>query len=429
MSEASGMKGGSLAAAAAAALLLASCMSLSEDEKFLSGLGDAVKARAVTEEGINLYQLALIKRAEYQRVGEVRRYFEVALRFDPTNRQAQAYLELVDSYRDTETKKRLREAQALLAKTKRSQEEDYALCVAASRAGQLSPQDGEVAALLRQTAGTCGTLAKLFLERGREARSQAEVQGAGAVREKLYLEAYSSFTRALAVDPRNAGARSEKDSLQASVNAILSEHLAGARQLAAKGKFAEAGKEAALVEELNRRLGRPFDDEITDLAYTLNYRWARSLLERRDYPAALARANAALAARNTEEAAALRRRIQQARLQSQSGVSYEAALAEADRLLAEGDLAGAYGRLDLLARGTKDPARLAVLEARRQKIRGQLPALYEKAVGFYREEEFGKAAELLETVVAIDVEYEQAAEYLDKARTKQKLLEQYEADG
>ena len=423
------MKGGILSVLAAAVLLAAGCTSLSEDEKFLGGLGDPVKARVVTEEGIALYQLALIKRAQYERVGEVRRYFEVALRFDPTNRQAQAYLELVDNYRDTETKKRLREAQALLKKDKRSQEEDYALCVAASRAGQLAPEDDEVAALLRQTAGTCGTLVKLYLEHGREARSQAKAGGTANAREKLYLEAYSSFNRALAVEPRNASARSEKQSLQAAVNAILTDHLAGARQLAAKGKYVEAGKESALVEDLNRRLGRPFDVEIAELNYTLNYRWARNLFERRDYPAALARANAALAVRNTEEATALRRRIQQAREQSQSGVSYEAGLAEADRLLAEGDLAGAYNRLDSLAHGTKDPARLATLEARRQKIRSQLPALYEKALSFYRGEDFQKAVELLETVVVIDVEYEQAAGYLDKARIKQELLEQYGADG
>jgi len=50
-------------------------------------------------------------------------------------------------------------------------------------------------------------------------------------------------------------------------------------------------------------------------------------------------------------------------------------------------------------------------------------------VGYYRAEDFQKAVELLETVLAIDVEYEQAAEYLDKARTKQKLLEQFGGEG
>jgi hypothetical protein len=362
-------------------------------------------------------------------VGEVRRYFEVALRFDPTSRQAQAYLELVDRFRDAETRKRLREAETLLKKGKRSAEEDYALCVAVARAGQLAPEEGEVAALRRRTAEIRGTLVKLYLASGREARAKARAESAPTAREKLYLEAFRSFNRTLAVEPQNSGAQTERDSLQPAVNDILSKRLEGARQLAAKGRFAEARKEAVVAGDLNRRLGNPLDGEIAELNYTLNYRWARSLLEKKDYAGALARANAALAARKTEEATALRGRILQARRQSQNGVTYEAALAEADRLLAEGDLAGAYGRLDNLAGGTKDPARLAALDSRRQKIRSQLPALYEQAVAFYRAEEFGKAGELLETVVAIDVEYEQAAEYLDKARTKQKLLEQYGADG
>ena len=383
----------------------------------------------VTEEGIALYQLALVKQGQYERVEEVRRYFEVALRFDPTNRQAQAYLELVGSYRDAETRKRLREAEALLKKGKRSQEEDYALCVAVARAGQLAPEDGEIAALRRQTAETRDKLVSLYLSNGRETRSRAKTESAVDAREKLYIEAFASFNRALAVEPQNSTAQTEKNSLATAVNAILSERLAGARQLAAKGKFAEARREAALVEELNRRLGHPFDGEIAELSYSLNYRWARSLFERRDYPAALARANAALAVRKTEEAAALRGKIQQARQKSQSGVSYEAALGEADRLLAEGDLAGAYSRLDSLARGTKDRAHLAALGARLQKVRAQVPALYEKALGFYRAEDFQKAVELLETVVVIDVEYEQAAGYLDKARIKQKLLEQYGGEG
>ena len=414
-------------APAALLLLAAGCTSLS-DNRFLSELGGPVKARVVTEEGIALYQLALVRRGEYSRVEEVRRYFEVALRFDPGNLQAQAYLQKVENYREAETAKRLREAEALWKKGKRSQEEDYALCVAVVRAVQLAPEDDQVATLHRQTSEIRGTLAAFYLERGRTARTRARAEDAAA-RDKLYIEAFGSFNRALAVEPQNSGAHTELDSLAAAVNQILRERLQSAQALVGKGQYAEARKEAALLEELNRRLGHPFDGEVAELGYTLHYRWARSLFERRDYPAALARTDSALAVRKTEEAAALRRRIQEARRQSESGLSYEAALGDADRLLAAGDLAGAYRRLDGLARGTKDRARLAALDSRREKIRAQLPALYEKAVAYYRAEEFQKAAELLETVVAIDVEYEQAAEYLDKARTKQKLLEQYGGEG
>ena len=413
---------------AAALLLLAGCTSLS-DNMFLNRLGDPAKARVVTEEGIALYQLALIRGGQYERVDEVRRYFEVALRYDPNNLKAQAYLELVDSYRVAETRKRVREAELLLKKGKRSREEDYTMCQAVARAYQLAPDDGEVAGLHRQTAEVRATLVAFYLDSGRAARAQAMAGSDASAREKLYLEAFRSFNRALAVDPQNRNTQSEKDSLRSAVNDILSERLAGAKRLVGEAKFAEARKEAVLLEELNRRLDHPFDREVEDLAYTLHYRWARSLFERRDYAAALVRADSALAVRKTEEAATLRRRIQEARRQSESGVSYEAALGEADRLLAAGDLAGAYRRIDELARGTKDRARLAALEARREKMRAQLPALYEKAVGYYRAEDFQNAVELLETVLVIDVEYEQAAEYLDKARTKKKLLEQYGGEG
>lgn len=409
-------------------LLLAGCTSLS-DSRFLNSLEDPVKSRAVTEQGIARYQLALVTRGEYERVEEVRRYFEVALRYDPNNRQAQAYLDLVDGYRDAETRKRVREAEQLLKKGKRGQEEDYALCLAVVRAGQLSPQDEQVAALRRQTAEVRGTLVALYLERGRDARAQAKASSSAAAQEKLYLEAFRSINRVLAIDLQNKNAQAEKDSLRTAVNDIFTERLAGAGQMVGKSKFAEARQEVVLLEELNRRLGHPCDDQIGDLNYTLHFRWARSLFDRRDYPAAQARADAALAVRKTEEAAALRRKIQQARRQSESGVSYEAALEQADRALEQGDLAGAYRRFNALARGTQDRARLATLESRREKVRVQLPGLYEKAVGYYRAEDFQKAVELLETVLAIDVEYEQAAEYLDKARTKQKLLEQFGGEG
>ena len=42
----------------------------------------------------------------------------------------------------------------------------------------------------------------------------------------------------------------------------------------------------------------------------------------------------------------------------------------------------------------------------------------------YRDEDFKTAIELLQTVVGVQVDYEQAGDYLDKARSKQKVLDQ-----
>ena len=164
---------------------------------------------------------------------------------------------------------------------------------------------------------------------------------------------------------------------------------------------------------------------MAELVYLLNFRWAKSLFERRDYTGAETRLDAALAVRRTEEAAGLQRRIAQARAKSEAGSSFEAGLEEVDRLLAAGDLAAACRRSERLAQSTQERARLAAVEERREQIHRELPGLYARAVEYYRAENFGKAVQTLEVVLAIDVEYEQAAEYLDKARTKQALLRQY----
>jgi hypothetical protein len=46
-------------------------------------------------------------------------------------------------------------------------------------------------------------------------------------------------------------------------------------------------------------------------------------------------------------------------------------------------------------------------------------------VNAHKAEEFQDAIGLFQQVLQVDLEYEQAAEYLDKAMAKQKLLEQY----
>jgi hypothetical protein len=65
------------------------------------------------------------------------------------------------------------------------------------------------------------------------------------------------------------------------------------------------------------------------------------------------------------------------------------------------------------------------LDDRNEKIIESLKDLYDKGVDAYRSEDFKTAIDLLQTVVAIQVDYEQASDYLDKARSKQKLLDQY----
>jgi hypothetical protein len=65
------------------------------------------------------------------------------------------------------------------------------------------------------------------------------------------------------------------------------------------------------------------------------------------------------------------------------------------------------------------------VDQRRDKVRTFLPGLYAKGVEAYRQESFRDAIESLEIVVLVDEGWEQAADYLEKARSKLKFLEQY----
>ena len=113
------------------------------------------------------------------------------------------------------------------------------------------------------------------------------------------------------------------------------------------------------------------------------------------------------------------------RAQAETTVSFDAALQDIDRVIASGELEAAQRKIDSLERATTQAARLALLEDRTSKIRANLKGLYDRGVEAYRAEDFETAIELLETVVAIDEGYEQAADYLDKAKAKQTLLEQF----
>jgi hypothetical protein len=197
------------------------------------------------------------------------------------------------------------------------------------------------------------------------------------------------------------------------------------RGLLEQFKFTVSKAEIAEMSELSRRSGGLGDEAVRTAVYELNERWARWLYEQKEYASADVRVKAALAVQRTADAATLQKRISDALVKTETGASFETALKDVDRLIGAGELVAAQNRLAALERSTADKAKLAELDARRERIRGFLADLYAQGLAAYRVENFADAIEALETVVRIDVGYEQAADYLEKARSKQRLLEQY----
>lgn len=414
------------------ALAVASCATapasrvLSEPERFLvEKLDEAAKARALTEAGIEQYTIHLVRRSEYEQIGAVRAYFATALSFDPANTRAQQYLSLVDSYRTTNLRSSVKEADQLLAKKDRSEAESLRLSLAVQKAVKLDPEDQDVRRLQKDTEGIRAALVQSLLAREQATLAKVAADTPEDNRDRLMIDAYLSANSALSVDPKSSAAQSEQSRLKGEVAKAGDRRLEATRKLVDQGKFTAARSEIAEMEELNRRSGGVLESSVRTATYELDFRWAKWLFERKDYASASVKVDAALAARRTGEAATLKQKITDARKSSEAGENFDAGLKDVDRLIADGELVAAWRELDRLDETTKDKASKAQLAERGTKVRSFLPALYQDGLARYREEKFKEAIESLDAVVQIDVDYEQAADYLEKARAKQRLIEQF----
>ncbi|MCX7028549.1 MAG: hypothetical protein NTU62_00315 [Spirochaetes bacterium] len=412
-------------AAILAAASLASCASLGDDLFLLGKLDDPAKANALTEAGIEQYTVRLVQHAEYEAVKEVRRYFDAALRYDPSNAQAKQYLDLVDTYLVTRLKANVKEADRLLAKKSRTRDEDYLMVVAVGKAARLDAQNEDVRRLQRETVDLRDALVKEGIALERATVEKITDKTTDDARDRLWIDAYLAAGRVLALDAKNEAALDEQARIRKQIEEAFARRLAAVRGLLGELKFTVSKAEIAEMSELSRRSGGLGDEAVRTAVYELNERWARWLYDQKEYASADVRVKAALAAQRTADATTLQKRISDALAKTETGVSFETALKDIDRLIGAGELVAAQNRLETLERSTTDKAKLAELDARRERIRGFLTDLYARGLAAYRVENFADAIESLETVVRIDVGYEQAADYLEKARSKQRLLEQY----
>jgi hypothetical protein len=413
------------AAALFAAAFLASCASLGDDRFLLNHLDDPTKANALTEAGIAQYTVRLVQHAEYEAVKEVRRYFDAALRYDPSNAQAKQYLDLVDTYLVTRLKANVKEADRLLAKKARTRDEDYLMVAAVEKAARLDSQNEDVRRLQRETVDLRDALVKEGLALERATVEKITDKTADDTRDRQWIDAYLAVGRVLTLDAKNDAALAEQARTRKQVEEAFARRLAAVRGLLGERKFTVSKADIAEMSELSRRSGGIGEEAVRTAVYELNIRWARWLYDQKEYASADVRVKAALAAQRTADATALAKRITDAQAKTETGVSFETALKDIDRLIGTGELVAAQNRLEALERSTTDKAKLAELDARRERIRGFLADLYARGLAAYRVENFADAIEALETVVRIDVGYEQVAEYLEKARSKQRLLEQY----
>jgi tetratricopeptide (TPR) repeat protein len=402
---------------------LGGCASFSDSRFFVKAVDDRRKAELLTEKGAALYESDLVKAENFERIKEVRRYFETALRYDPENRTAARYMEYLNTFVQTRVNKKIALAGSLAKKPNRTEEENFQLCAAVAEASRLDPENDEIGKLKEDSEPVCAALAASYAEKGKNIRSSVIGGGGDEKTEQAYLQALDYYRKVLVVDPENKRARSEKKALQDDLSPFFQRKRAEVEQKIAKGQFDQANKDLAALRAFDKKLDGRFEREVKALSYSLYYRWAKRSLEQKKYQTAGDLVDKALAVDKTPEATNLKREILARKRTLEEGVDFEAFLEYVDSLIDQNRLGDANRSIEKVLGKTTDQGRTRQLEQRKARVGALLPDLYKQGVDAYKEESFQKAIQSLGVVVDVDPDYEQAASYLEKARSKQRLLE------
>ncbi|HTX72051.1 MAG TPA: hypothetical protein VMC79_04430 [Rectinemataceae bacterium] len=404
---------------------LSACTSLTDSVYLVQNVSDSQKSKALTEAGIAAYNDRLVKREQFDQVEAIKKYFTVALRYDPTNLTAQNYLVQTDGFVSSRLRDSLKEARGLLAQNPRQEDDSYRLAVDAQRAARIDRNNAEVVKLLKDSEPVRTSLAGLYLSRAKTSMDKIGTTSSETAKEPLYIDAFQNTTKVMDVDPGNLSGKLMQIRLHSDISDLVKRRLGTVDSLAQKGSFSAADAQLGFVSDLNDSLGGEFDDQIAASGYSLNYQWGSYYYGKRSLDRAQLKLNAALAYKRGPEALDLLQKISADRSRAERGATFEDGIKIVDAALRRGDLGSAQRGVEYLAAHTVDSSKTAILDDRRAKIRAAVADDYSRAVDLYKAEKFADAIDLLEAVVAVDAGYQQAADYLDKAKAKQKLLDQY----
>jgi len=410
---------------AGVALLLSSCASLGDPFVLAFDVDGQYQSRAVTSAGIDAYRTELVGAGDLSASGKVQHYFEVALRYDPSNAEAARYLALVEDYRAGRFLAAVKDADLLLKKPARSADDEYALLLAVRRASSIYPQDESTIRLLKSTAGIRAAFIADRKVDVKAARAAVPKDAKETTREKASIDAFRIALKINAVDPGDLEGSQLYRELKSEVAAIVSHRVDKVDALVKDAHFDDARSQLAAIKELDSISGSSFTESVRGAEYRLYLSWARYHEKRKEWSKADARINSALAVRHGGEAIALQKRIAASVAAQDRGASFNDGLKNLDAYIAKDDLIRAQRLLSSLASGSIDASKRQALDQRRKKMAESMANLYAIGIKAYRDERFADAASAFESVIAVDASYEDAAAYLDKARAKQKLLDQY----
>lgn len=406
-------------------VLVSACVTFGSDAVLVWEVPDEHKSQVLTNYGIELYKTELIKNNNYAQLDRIKKIFQAAMDFNPANTTAKQYLLLIEDYKNKRFENFIVQAQNLLKKIKRTDDETFTMLYAVEQARIFDAKDKRIQELVKQTADIKKEFIAATLIKIGEYRDTAKNAKKDTDRENASIKAYTLARQIIMIDSSNFEASRAYQELRAEIEKIIRAKLEQSKKLRSAQKFDQALAILEKTKDLNIKVEKMYTAQIIDEEYAIYYAWARYHELRKEWQQASVRISKALAVKKTAEAQNLQKRVAEAQGLQIKSADFAAALQSIDMALSKGDLVGAFELIITRLKTTTDPSERSILEERKKKIYDNLKTYYERGVQAYREERFKDAIAALSVVFSIDPEYLDAADYLEKAKQKQALLDQY----
>ncbi len=397
----------------------------SKSDTVLNSLTNKDKATILNKKGVSMYK-TMVDNGDLKSAPDVKNIFQQALEFDPKNSDSLSYIAKVDKFVSSFIDKYINAAKANMNKKKRTDADDYALCTTLQKAGTIDPNNKDLIVLKDSSKDIREKFAKKMQSSGDAALTASKTSKNKDAQEKQVFKAIQFYNMGLAASTgQDSSLNSKKSEAVGIISTKIDSMLSDARALVNSKKYKDADALARKIVPYNLAADHKYDDQIKKLQYDINFAWAGQLFDSGKLDAASDKIDAAVRYNKTDEAVALQAKIQEKKDKADIAASFPAWVENIDELISRMDFYTATQKINYIEARLKDEPRKAQLEARKKRMLGQVETLYKTAVDNFVNENYDDAVSQFQGVLAVSPGYKDSDNYLQEAKSKEKILKSY----
>ncbi|HMB00384.1 MAG TPA: hypothetical protein VKS21_05290, partial [Spirochaetota bacterium] len=308
------------------------------------------RAEALTEKGIDVYNKEIKKKGNYDNTRKIARYFKIALKYDPANKQAQQYLKLARTAKQRGAENYYNKARYYKKKQRKDTQDKFNMLFYLEKALKLNPRYEKARRLKKELKPVYRSLTDYYEKQGGKYYKLFKNTDKTASKEKYAIKAGKNYGRIRLISwDLQAGGRKDKV-----VSYMENRFNYKEKQIKADIKKHAFGKAAAGVTELYKfsTIDESFVKPCRDIDFQLKYTKAKYYHERGKEHAALGNVKAALQIYNNRKARKLKTKIaaaiykvkQQKKREQKKAAAVSAVSSAASSVSADNDLTSIYSR-------------------------------------------------------------------------------------